>query len=106
MKNLSEFKKLAKVGVKLNCISHTSFLGRDEKSNPIFGSLEKPAREISIVQTNAIALKTEKTDGTFVDSWFAFPKASECIFVDGKMIVTEKNRETNISEPVLTYWFS
>jgi hypothetical protein len=102
MKNLAEFKKQAKIGVKLNSIFHKEFSHREESGKVVYKDILKEPREVSIVQSNAIALKTKKSDGTITDSWFAFPKAKECDFVDGKMIVYE---DEDKKDKVLTYWF-
>lgn len=53
-------------------------------------------REIAIVQSNAFAAKTLKTDGTLVDSWLHWPKASEVKIVDDQVLeVYEKDRDGN-----------
>jgi len=82
MKNLADFKKAATLGSKWTTIRHQGkFTGeRDAHGRAIYSAVELPAREISIVQTNAIALKTTNTDGKVVDSWVQFPKAKECKF--------------------------
>jgi hypothetical protein len=101
---LSDFKKLCTIGTMVNSLYHKEFTGsRDEKGNPVYKTIEREPREVSIKQTNAIAFKTTKADGTMVDSWFHFPKSSECSFENGKMLVSETDREGNKSI-VLTYW--
>ena len=104
--NLSQFKKALKVGALLNCTWHTKFAGRREDGSPIWTDEERPVREVSIVQTNSFALRTVKADGTIVDSWCAYPKASECEFVDNKCIIYEEDRLNNVARrKVLTYSF-
>lgn len=102
MKNLAEFKREAKIGAKLNCIWHREFSHREESGKVVWKDKLREPREVSIVQSNAIALKTTKTDGSICDSWFQFPKAKECDFQDGKMIVYEDESKR---EKILTYWF-
>jgi hypothetical protein len=104
MKNLSEFKKLAIKGKILNCIYHLQFAGRNADMSPIYKDETRPSREISIVQTNAIALKTLKPDGSIQDQWLQWPKAKECEFVDNKCVIYENDNEGKRIK-VLTYWF-
>jgi len=105
--NVAQFKKALKIGLNLNCIWHTKFAGRTPEGAPISEDEERPTREISRVQTNSFALKTTKADGTTVDSWCAYPKATECEFVDNKCIIYEIDRlNGGIRRKVLTYYFT
>ena len=105
MNTLAEFKKKAQIGAMLACTHHLTMVGRDEKGQIIFKDKDLGIRAISIVQSNAIALKTTKTDGSTSDSWLYFPKAKECKFVDGTMEVYEQDDRTNKLVKVLTYKF-
>jgi len=81
MKNLSDFKKSATLGSKWIGVRHQGkFEGRDEQGKAFYSSIVLPPREVSVVQSNAIAFKHTNTDGTVVDSWIQFPKAKECKF--------------------------
>ena len=108
MKNLSQFKKAIKVGVKLHCIyhlGHTELRGEDGK--PLFKDIDNGIREVSISQTNSFALKTKKIkeDSTekWTDSWFQYPKASDCEFPGNNIVVVyEEDRDDNKFK-VLTY---
>jgi len=102
MKNLAEFKREATLGTKMHCIWHKDFSHRTPDGKVVWKDTLREPREVSIVQTNAIALKTKKADGSICDSWFQFPKAKECDFQDGKMIVYEDEKK---SDKILTYWF-
>jgi hypothetical protein len=106
MNNVSQFKKALQVGKTINTIFHQEFAGRDENRNVVYRSVERPPREISIVQSNSFACKTTKTDGEVVDSWCAYPKASESTFEDGKLTIWYEDKERG-EKPikVLTYWF-
>ena len=98
-KTLAEFKKNIKIGAKLHTMYHHEFVRdengkmvRDEKDKPVYTTIDRGVREVSIVQTNAFACKTQKKDGTLVDSWLQYPKASECVVVDNsKLEVYELN---------------
>jgi hypothetical protein len=98
--NLAQFKKALQVGDLISCIAHkATFVGRDEKNQAVYAPKKMLDREISIVQSNAFAMKTTKTDGTVVDSWCQFPKASDCVFkVPGQVTILEDG------EPILTYY--
>ena len=108
MKNLSDFKKQLKTGVKIKTTFHQASAGRDENGQLILKDEDKGIREVSIVQSNSFALKTEK-QGKFVDSWCSYPKATECKIIDDKTIVvyTEDFRQREKREliPCLTYQF-
>lgn len=100
MKTLSDFKKRLKVGVKLQAIHHLTFAGRNENGQAFYKDKDLGIREISIVQSNCFALKTERLNGDIVDSYCAYPKAKECSILDENTI---QIFEGNI--PVLTYKF-
>ena len=108
--NLSEFKRNLKLGVKLHAVNHTAFAGRKADSRVIYKDLDLGVRPVSIVQSNSFALKTVKTDGTEVDSWCSYPKASQCIIKDNALTILEEDgrhprREGQNMIPVLTYKF-
>lgn len=102
IKTLSDFKKALKIGVKLSAIHHKTFDRRDEDGNVIYKDSSLGIREVSRLQTNSFALKTTRTSGEIVDSWCAFPKASECTFADNAITIHEIDRDGVISK-VLTY---
>lgn len=91
MKNLADFKKRLTIGSKWSAKHHHTFAGRDEKNAPIYNTKDLGVREVSIVQTNAVAFKTTRTDGEVVDSWLQFPKAKECKFTDNSIEIYEDN---------------
>lgn len=67
MKTLKDLKKALEKGSKWHCYNH------------LFKN-DLGIREVSIVQSNAIAFKTHRGD-----SWLQYPKKSEVIFhADGK----------------------
>lgn len=112
MKNLSDFKKRLQVGSKLHTIYHQKFIGRHENGSgePVWGIEDRGVREISIRQSNAFAFKTQKTDGTFHDTWCHYPKASQCNFIDADtMQILEPDGRVREGEkpliPILTYKF-
>ena len=113
MKTISDFKKRLRVGVKLHTVYHQSTNGtRDEKGQLVLHNEDKGIREISIVQSNSFALKTEKKDGTFNDSWCSYPKSKEIVFIDENTVqlLCEDFRniphgETGAMIPLLTYKF-
>lgn len=102
--NLASFKKALTVGRKIACTFHLAILGRNEDKTPIYGDEIKPVREISKVQSNSFAIKTEHTDGKIVDSWCSYPKASECTFENNTCTIYETDREGKKIK-VLTYSF-
>jgi hypothetical protein len=96
---LAEFKRKATKGsfLKTNHYSHPkAFKGRDESGKCLYDPYDMGAREISIQQTNSIALKTERTDGTFADSWFWFPPAKECTVIDNALHVYSDSKKDNL----------
>lgn len=66
MKTIADIKKAFTLGSKWHTINHIV--------NKDFG-----VREISIVQSNQIALKTIH-QGVVTDSWISFPKKSNVVF--------------------------
>lgn len=130
MKTLSDFKKRLKVGVKLHCIHHLTFAGRDEQGVVIYKDKDLGIREVSIVQSNSFALKTDRKEPVYtldefnnriesgefisktVDSWCSYPKASEAKIVDENTITIfepdTRNGQAYETAPkiaVLTYKF-
>ena len=111
MKTLTDFKKRIQIGAKVACTYHQE-TKKDANGKQLVGedgrairyALDRGVREVSQVQTNAFTLKTTKTDGSIVDSWCHYPKASQCTFEDGKITINETNRE-GVIYPLLTYSF-
>lgn len=120
MKTVADFKRALKVGTKVHSIHHMCFGGRDEKGQPIWVDQDKGVREVSIVQSNSFALKTQHKEPTYgkdefgnriktgetttkmVDSWCSWPKATDCEFnPDGSITIFE--RDINTRRKVLTY---
>ncbi len=109
MKTLADFKRRLQVGTKLHTTYHCKMIGRDEKQIPIFGDEDKGIREVSIVKSTLFALKTQQGDKA-VDSYCAYPKATEAKIVDENTItIFEKDSRTGKDNdaliPVLTYKF-
>ena len=129
---LSDFKKLLTIGKNVHCIFNQEFNGRDENKNCIYKDADKGVRKVTIKQTNSFALETIKKEpiaakGMYkdeaginhfneyetkiVDSWCAYPKASECIIKDNQLTILQENRryidlQGNFKMkmlPVLTY---
>lgn len=98
--NLSQFKKNLKVGAKLAAIYHKEFAGRDEQGNPVWKDKVLDVRGISIVQSNAFACKTVRSDGKEVDSWCHLPKAKDAKIENNRLTIFEDD-----GSPILTYWF-
>ncbi len=104
MKTLADFKRALHVGKKIHTIFHCAFSHRDETGKTFHKDEDKGIREISIVQATQFAVKTTKADGTSVDSWCMFPKASEVKIDGNKITIMEADRvNSNIAYPVLTY---
>lgn len=114
IKNISNFKRILKKGLKIETIYHQKFNGRDEKDLPIYIDENKGVREVSIVQSNSFALKTyhhfgDKKGETY-DSWLDYPKASEVIINKNQITVLQKDQRsskntppTNKLIPLITY---
>ncbi len=103
IKTLADFKRGLVKGRKVGCIYHLEGNGRNEAGELQYKSVERPLREVSIVQSNSFAIKTEKTDGKIVDSWCQYPKASESKIENNRITMFEDDRKGN-KIPVLTYW--
>ena len=82
IKNLSQFKKALVIGSKWHCF-HYGFSSEHEAK-------DMGIRPVSIKQTNSVAFKTIRTDGTECDSWHGFGKASQYTFENGKVQVLNK----------------
>lgn len=91
MKTLADFKRRLKVGQKLHTFNN--LMGKD-----------MGIRELSIVQSNAFAFKTQKHDGTIVNSWCHYPKVKDFKVIDENTIQIWEENE-NIRILVLTYKF-
>ena len=89
MKTLADFKRALQVGRTVETI-HAKF-----------GSFGK--RQISKVQSNAFALKTERA-GKTVDSWCEFPTAKDIEFPNENTAVIYWGEGTG-REQILTYIF-
>ena len=72
-KTFAELKRNLQVGTKIKMIKR-EVNGIEEKTIP-------NEREISIIQSNAIAFKTLLRDGTIGNSWLYFPKASQVEYI-------------------------
>jgi hypothetical protein len=101
--SISGFKRNLGVGKKLHAVNHRSYGGRYADGSIIYEDKDMGVRAVSIVQSNSFALKTKRTDGTEVDSWCAYPKASECIIRDNSLVILEEDNGKMV--PVLTYRF-
>jgi len=91
MKTLSELKRTLQKGIKLKMVYS------DVTNNRLIGT----EREISIVQTNAIALQTIKADGSICNSWFQYPKSSELEYDGNSFSIFENINDKRIK--VLEY---
>jgi hypothetical protein len=105
MKTLADFKRKLKVGVKLHTIFHKEFSHRlpnddNKTSTVVYKDKDLGIREVSVVKSNAFALKTIQTNGTIIDSWCQYPKASDVKIQDDKITIYEEK-----GERVLTYKF-
>ena len=70
-KTFAQLKRDLKVGTKIVQVRNDFWMG----------TINSDIREISIVQTNAVAFKTNK-NGKIVNSWLWFPKtASDVIYI-------------------------
>ena len=72
-KTFAQLKRDLQLGVKIKMIKR-EVNGKEGKANT-------EEREISIVQSNAVAFKTLLNDGTFGNSWLYFPKASQVEYI-------------------------
>ena len=80
-KTFAQLKRDSKLGTKIKMIKR-EVNGKEE------GTITEE-REISIVQSNAIAFKTLKADGTVGNSWLYFPKASQIEYIDNTFIIND-----------------
>lgn len=105
MKTLTDFKRALKVGTKLHCIFHQKYAGRNPDGTTNYVVEDRGVREVSIIQTNAFALKTTKSDGKVVDSYCAYPKATECKIIDSETIEFYETDRSGKQQLSLTYRF-
>jgi hypothetical protein len=106
MKTLADFKRRIKPGVIIHGIFHRNLIGRDENNKCVWGNDLLGERVVSVVQTNAFALKTIRKDGTIMHSWCTFPKASQLRIVDEDTVtIMEQDDRTKESYSILTYKF-
>lgn len=109
MKTVADFKRRLIKGTLVHTTFHQASAGRDENGKLMLKDEDKGTREVSIVQSNSFAFKTTKKDGTVVDSWCNYPKATEIKIVDSDTITiySEDFRQRDKVEliPCLTYMF-
>lgn len=103
MKTFAEFKRALTLGTLVHTVHHQTITGRDESGISVLGDKDMGTRPVSIVQTNAIAFRTEK--GT--DSWIHWPAAKDVVIKDNTMIVYDHDcrfrDRTNPKIKLLTY---
>lgn len=109
MKTLADFKRRIQLGVKLHGIFHRKFKEHDPE-NPlriVYCDEDKGIREVSIVQSNAFALKTPSTGQTapFVNSWMHYPPAKMFKVIDDNTIQFMEPDVENKLIPFITYKF-
>ena len=80
-KTFAELKRDLQLGIKIKMIKR-EVNGKEEK-----GITEE--REISKVQSNAVAFKTLLPDGSIGNSWLYFPKASEVEYIGNTFIFND-----------------
>jgi hypothetical protein len=107
IKNLAEFKRAIKVGTKIETTWH-QWDGKKGENNYIEYADHTKQGEVSIVQSSQFAVKRQKSDGSYSDSWMQFPKASECTFKDNSITISYEtliNTETREKKiiPFITY---
>lgn len=78
-KTFAQLKRDLKVGVKVK-----------QTKNEIWGTINDEIREISKVQTNAVAFRTNK-NGKTVDSWLWFPKSVSEVDYQGDTFYFKSN---------------
>lgn len=109
MKTVSDFKKRLAPGVLIHCIYHQKSAGRNENGNIILVDEDRGIRPVGKVQSNAFTLLTTKTDGSVVDSWCYYPKASSVHIIDENTIqildFDFRVRDESKLIPCLTYKF-
>lgn len=90
--NLSQFKKALVLGSKWHMVYHLDFDHRNPDGSIVFRDKDNGVRDVSIVQTNAVAFR--RPDGK--DSWLHFGKASEWRFENEKAIhLTPRDNSAN-----------
>ena len=80
-KTFAQLKRDLQLGTKIKMIKR-EVDGKEEKTIT-------EEREISIVQSNAVAFKTLKPDGTIGNSWLYFPKASQVEYIGDTFIFND-----------------
>ncbi len=115
MKTISDLKRVIKPGVKLHCVYHQDFAGRDENGMYLLKDTDRGTREVNIVQSNSFTLLTPQKDkegnltDKLVDSWMNWPKSKEFKPLTDKsfMILSEDFRNDSPTKgqmlPLCTY---
>ena len=80
-KTFAELKRDLQLGIKIKMIKR-EVNGKEEKAIT-------EDREISKVQSNAVAFKTLLPDGSIGNSWLYFPKASEIEYIGNTFIFND-----------------
>ena len=80
-KTFAQLKRDLQTGVKVKMIKR-EVNGREEKAIT-------QEREVTKVQSNAVAFKTLLRDGTIGNSWLYFPKASQVEYVGNTFIFND-----------------
>ena len=80
-KTFAELKRDLQLGIKIKMIKR-EVNGKEEKAIT-------EDREISKVQSNAVAFKTLLPDGSIGNSWLYFPKASEVEYIGNTFIFND-----------------
>lgn len=80
-KTFAQLKRDLQLGTKIKMIKR-EVNGKEEKAIA-------EVREISKVQSNAIAFKTLLPDGTVGNSWLYFPKASQVEYIGNTFIFND-----------------
>ena len=80
-KTFAELKRDLKLGTKIKMIKREV---NGSESGTIAG-----VREVTKVQSNAVAFKTLLHDGTINNSWLYFPKASQVDYIDNTFIFND-----------------
>jgi hypothetical protein len=109
----AQFKQIIQVGMTIHSVYHMMNGTKGEEGKPVFEDGEPQIREVSIKQTNAFALKTwQFSKKKWVDSWFHYPKATDCEIKDNKIMFytttsyyTEQNQKKELRIPMITYYF-
>ena len=80
-KTFAQLKRDLQLGTKIKMIKR-EVNGKEEKAIT-------EEREVTIVQSNAVAFKTLKPDGTVANSWLYFPKASQVEYIGNIFIFND-----------------